>query len=163
MVASGGICGLTVAGSYYRRPRELKSLLVTLRMLESEIAYGVNPLPEALGRVACRSDKNVAPLLDRVAKELAAKSGDTAREIWERALAAFYRNSSLLPRDLLILRSLGANLGMSDRDDQLKHLHLAKEQLEQEISLAEEEAAKNVKLWSYLGFLGGLLAVIILY
>lgn len=163
VVASGGICGLAVAGSYSRRPRELKSLSVALSMLESEIAYGINPLPEALERVAGRSDKNVALLLNRVARELGAKSGDTAREIWERALAAFYRNSSLTPGDLVILRGLGANLGMSDRQDQLKQLHLAREQLEHEIVLAEEEASKNVKLWSYLGFLGGLLAVIILY
>ncbi|KUK81824.1 MAG: Putative thioredoxin [Pelotomaculum thermopropionicum] len=64
---------------------------------------------------------------------------------------------------LLILRNLGSSLGISDRDDQIKHLHLAMEQIRAETVAAEEEAARNVKLWSYLGFLGGLLLVLVLY
>ena len=37
------------------------------------------------------------------------------------------------------------------------------EQIKSENAKAEGEAARNVKLWNYLGFLGGLLVVLILY
>jgi stage III sporulation protein AB len=61
------------------------------------------------------------------------------------------------------LRSLGSSLGISDRADQIKHLTLAMEQIKLENIKAEDEAARNVKLWNYLGFLGGLVIVMILY
>jgi stage III sporulation protein AB len=132
-------------------------------MLETEIAYGANHMKEALEQVAARCDKAVAPLFSRAAADLSSSSGITAAAAWENSLCAFYRESTLKPQDLLILRSLGSSLGISDREDQIKHLDLAMEQVKSENIKAEEEAARNVKLWNYLGFLGGLLAVLILY
>jgi len=37
------------------------------------------------------------------------------------------------------------------------------EQLKTATAGAEEEAARNIKLWSYLGFLGGLITVLVIY
>lgn len=102
------------------------------------------------------------PLFSRAAAELSSNTGITAARAWENSLAAYYRASALNGQDLVILRSL-ASLGISDRTDQVKHLHLAMEQIKSENARAEEEAARNVKLWSHLGFLGGLLVVLILY
>lgn len=163
VVASGGIGGMTVAGRYSRRPRELKSLGYALQMLETEISYGANYLQIALEQVAGRCDRAVAPLFSRAAAELSSNTGITAARAWENSLAAYYRASALNGQDLIILRSLGSSLGISDRTDQVKHLHLAMEQIKSENARAEEEAARNVKLWNHLGFLGGLLVVLILY
>ncbi|MDD2554093.1 MAG: stage III sporulation protein SpoIIIAB [Desulfotomaculaceae bacterium] len=163
VVASSGIGGMTVAGRYSRRPRELKSLGYALQMLETEISYGANQLKVALEQVANRCDKVVAPLFSRAAAELSAATGITAAAAWENSLCAYYRKSALNPQDLIILRSLGSSLGISDRADQVKHLNLAMEQIKSENTKAEDEAARNVKLWNHLGFLGGLLVVLILY
>ena len=163
VVAAAGIGGMTVAGRYSRRPRELKSLGYALQMLETEISYGANYLQIALEQVAGRCDRAVAPLFSRAAAELSSNTGITAARAWENSLAAYYRASALNGQDLIILRSLGSSLGISDRTDQVKHLHLAMEQIKSENARAEEEAARNVKLWNHLGFLGGLLVVLILY
>lgn len=163
VVAAGTIGGMTVAGRYSRRPRELKSLGSALQMLETEIAYGANHMKEALEQVGARCDKAVEPLFSRAAANLSATSGVTAASAWESSLCAYYRGSALSPQDLIILRSLGSSLGISDREDQIKHLDLAMEQIKSENVKAEDEAARNVKLWNYLGFLGGLLLVLILY
>jgi len=163
VVAASGLSGLAVAGGYSRRPRELRWLRSALQMLETEVAYGATQLAEAMARVANRCDQAVAPLFSRTAAELSAMSGITAAEAWEKSLEGYYPGSALKPQDLSILRNLGSSLGISDRTDQIKHLRLAMEQISSEAAAAGEEAARNVKLWSYLGFLGGLMVVLILY
>ncbi|BAF59348.1 MAG: stage III sporulation protein AB [Pelotomaculum sp.] len=163
IVAASGLSGMAVAGSYSRRPGELRALRAALQMLETEIAYGASQLPEAFSRVAGCCEEAAAPLFRRAAAELSAMSGITAAEAWEKSLAGYYPGTALKPRDLSILRNLGSSLGISDRNDQIKHLNLAKEQIELEAVAAEAEASRNVKLWSYLGFLAGLAAVLVLY
>lgn len=163
VVAASGLGGMAVAGNYSRRPRELRSIRTALQMLETEIAYGATHLQEALSRVADRCDRSVAALFSRTAAELSSMSGVTAAQAWEKSICSYHRQSALKAQDLAILRSLGSSLGISDREDQIKHLRLAMEQIGSENLRAEEEAARNVKLWSYLGFLGGLLVVIVLY
>ena len=120
-------------------------------------------MPEALARVAGNCDRLVEPLFSRAAAEFAASTGITAANAWENALIHYYPGTALKPQDLSILRSLGSSLGRSDREDQVKHLHLAMEQIKSAMAGAEEEAARNVKLWSYLGFLGGLITVLVIY
>lgn len=163
VVAASGLSGLAVAGSYARRPRELRALRSALQMLETEIAYGATYLPEALETVASRCDQSVRPLFKDAGGELAANTGGSAAQIWEKALSGYYPASALKPQDHSILNNLGKSLGRSDCVDQVKHLRLTMEQIAQEASKAEEEATHNVKIWSYLGFLGGLVVVLVVY
>ncbi|NLI11984.1 stage III sporulation protein SpoIIIAB [Pelotomaculum propionicicum] len=163
IVAASGLGGIAVAGNYSRRPKELKSIRSALQMLETEISYGAAHLQEALSMVAERCDQDVACIFSRTAAELSARTGLTAAQAWEKSIQSYYKESALKAQDFSILRNLGASLGISDRTDQIKHLRLAMEQIGSENLRAEEEAARNVKLWSYLGFLSGFLAVIILY
>ncbi len=161
IVGACGYTGFAVAKKYRLRPKELRFLRSALQMLETEIAYGATPLPDAFELVAARCDKSVAALFALTKELLVGGDGITAGEAWNEALNRFQRKSALNSGDAAILRSLGVNLGISDREDQIKHLHLAQEQLRTEAAKAEDEAAKNVKLYNYLGFLGGLTIVLI--
>lgn len=163
VVAASGLTGIAVAGNYSRRPRELRSLQSALQVLETEIAYGATPLLEAMRLVAVRSDQAAGKLFSGTAALLSHMSGMTASEAWEKSLEFYYPATALKPQDLFILRNLGSSLGVSDREDQIKHLQLAMEQIRRETAAAEEEASRNVKMWSYLGFLGGLMLVLVLY
>lgn len=157
-----GCFGLSKAAGYLRRPVELRAIRAALMMLETEIVYGATVLPEALSRVARRCDRSVAPLFRLAAEELKSMSGVTAGEAWEKALHSYYPGTSLAPQDLAILRDLGASLGVSDRNDQRRHLSLAAGQIGAGSAAAESEAQKNAKLWGYLGFMGGLMVVLVL-
>jgi stage III sporulation protein AB len=163
VVAGGGLAGLAVARRYARRPAELRQLQSALQMLETEITYASTILPDALGGVASRCDRSVAVLFTAAREELLSMQGDTAAEAWEKALLRFYPDSNLTSADLAVLRTLGGVLGISDGRDQAKHLSLAREQLQSQIARADRDAAGNVKLWSYLGFLGALAVVILIY
>lgn len=163
IVVASGLAGMALASVYARRPKELRQLRSALQMLETEITYTATLLPDALSQVGSRCEQVVARLFNRTAAELKAMSGCTAREAWEAALEEYTDGTALTASDLSILRNLGNSLGISDQTDQVKHLHLAREQLKATAIRAEEEAARNVKLWNYLGFLGGLMVVLILY
>ncbi len=163
IISGGGICGVLIARGYSLRPAELRSLKSALQMLETEITYAATPLAEALGLVAARADYRLAPLFEETRKELLSMSGCTAKEAWEKALLKFYPHSFLIGCDMAILRRLGGALGISDSSGQSKHLMLAMEQVEAELKKAEASALQNVKLWNSLGFLGGIVIVLIFY
>lgn len=163
VIVSSGLAGMALANVYAVRPKELRQLRSALQMLETEITYTATLLPDALSQVGLRCEQAVARLFKRAAAELKTMSGCTAREAWETAVEEYSDGTALTAPDLSILRNLGNSLGVSDQADQVKHLHLTMEQLKTTEDRAEEEAARNVKLWNYLGFLGGLMVVLILY
>lgn len=155
--------GFILARDYLERPRQLRSIESALQMLETEIVYGATPLSEALDHIAAGCDPGVTVLFSQTARELRLSGGCTAGEAWQQSLAAFYQTSAVKDVDIAVLKRLGVSLGLSDRMDQKKHLKLAREQLRQEIRQAEELAQKNGRLYRYLGVLGGLALVLVLY
>lgn len=163
IVTASGLAGWKKAGLYSRRPRELRQLIAALQMLETDITYVATPLPEALARAAEQIGAPVSILLERIAGELQTGSGRPAREAWSESLQWYHQRSSLSDSDLSIVRGLGNSIGISDREDQGKHIRLAAEQLKAALTAAEEAAQKNVKMWNYVGLLGGLVIVLALY
>ncbi len=162
LIGSAGALGLMVARSYARRPHELRALQSALNLLETEIVYAAAPLAEALAQVGVRAEKCVSGLFTRAQAELAAGAGTTAQEAWESALEQYHPDSCLQPEDLAVLEGVGKVLGTSDRQDQARHLRLARERLQAQILKAEDDARRNVRLWRYLGFFAGCAGVLIL-
>ncbi|ACA59520.1 stage III sporulation protein SpoIIIAB [Candidatus Desulforudis audaxviator] len=162
LIGSAGALGLLVARGYARRPHELRAMHSALNLLETEIVYAAAPLAEALEQVGSRAEKCVSGLFIRAQAELAAGAGTTAQEAWEWALAQYQPDSYLRPEDLAVLEGVGKVLGTSDRQDQARHLRVARERLQAQILKAEDEARRNVRLWRYLGFFAGCAVVLIL-
>lgn len=163
VIAATGMAGWGVARVYAHRPRQLRQFIAALQLLETEITYAATPLPDALGRVAEQLEPPVSLFFRQVALELKSHRGYTAREAWQRSLDLYYPRSALGRGDAGVLRGLGNSIGISDREDQGKHLRLAAEQLKAALVAAEDSATKNVKMWNYLGLLGGLIVVLTLY
>lgn len=162
VVGAGGAAGLWVAQGYARRPEELRALQGALGLLATEISFALTPLPDALVQVARRADPRVAGLFRDVATLLCNRSGETVEEAWAKALDRFASRSALRDEDIAALAELGAVLGVSDCEDQVRHLALVVERLKVQGLRADEEARKNVRLWRYLGFCAGAAAVLVL-
>lgn len=162
-LAACGNLGFTWAGIYEKRPRQIKALEGALQLLETEIIYGATPLPEAMAEVAVRCDPEVAGLFRGTARELRTMEGATGGEAWQRAIDDFFPETALNKQDIHILRRLGSSLGISDREDQAKHLKLTKSQLANAAAQAEMNAKKSATVYRYLGVLGGLLLVLVVY
>lgn len=158
-----GIIGLVIARNYSLRPVQLRYLHHGLQMLETEMLYGLTPLPLALNRVGKGLPYPIGGFFVLTADFLITGEGKTAGEAWSMALKDLEEESALLPEDLDVLLYFGQSLGGSDREEQGKNLHLIKEQLSALEKKAEELKTKNQKLWQYLGFsVGAVIALILL-
>jgi stage III sporulation protein AB len=59
--------------------------------------------------------------------------------------------------------AFGKYLGSTDKQDQIKNIKLALNNLRQQEVTSIEEKQKNEKLWKYLGVLSGLMIFLLLY
>ncbi len=162
IIIGSGITGLIIARNYSLRPQQIRYLRNGMQMLETEILYGLTPLPEALRRIGQRLPFPIGQFYLRTSELLTHGEGLPAFEAWEIALRDLQDNSALLAEDLDILYYFGQSLGGSDRQEQEKNLRLVLEQLRQLEIKAEELKVKNKKLWQYLGFSLGAVVVLIL-
>lgn len=160
ILASSAI-GFDIARRYRDRPQHLRQLQSALQGLATEISYGATPLPEAFASLAATQREPISSLF-REAAAVLAQSGSTAAEAWQAGLDALVHVSVINNRDLVVVRQLGAVLGLSDSRDQERHLLLAVQQLQGEEIRAEQERQQNERMWRYLGVLSGILLVIVL-
>jgi len=163
IILCSGIIGLVVARNYSLRPQELRYLRNGMQMLETEILYGLTPLPQALQRVGSRLPRPINKLYIQTAALLINGEGSIAAEAWGKALENLEQESSLLPEDLDILYYFGQSLGGSDREEQGKNLKLVQEHLKNMEEKAENLKEKNQKLWQYLGFSMGTIIALVLF
>ncbi|MDI9568456.1 MAG: stage III sporulation protein SpoIIIAB [Bacillota bacterium] len=163
IIGACGLLGNDIARAYAQRPRLLRSLQTALQLLETEINYGATPLPAALKLVATAGDPQIAPFFLSVRALLLEPGGKGLVEAWKRGLEELKYYTVLTERDLEPLAALGGILGGSDRQDQVKHLQLAREQLKGAEKGAREACSKIERMWRYLGFLLGTMLVLTLY
>lgn len=158
LVLGFGCLGLLKAMSIRQRPREIRDMINALALLNTEIFWGATPLPEAFAVLADRSDRSWKKFFGSMEKRL--KTGEKAAIAWEECIKAYKGNFSLTEDDWGIIRSIGKSLGRSDRNEQHKQLELAQKHLGSVDDKARQQADNKAKMWSYLGFLGGMAIVV---
>ncbi len=161
LAATSGI-GWRIAGSYRRRPAQLRALAQSVRLLKAEVEYSVMPLPQALKHVATRADRAVADLY-RLAGEALSNVDVTVANAFRIGIDACAPRSALRSEDFDVMRELGATLGTSDSVHQSQQIDVALARLNSLEAMARELQQKNERMWQYLGVLSGLLIVILLY
>lgn len=161
IMAATSYVGWQVAGTYARRPRHLRDLQTGLAVLQTEIEYGGTPLPEALVVTARAAGPAVGPIFQRTATLLKHGGGMTAGEALKAALGEAADHTALTDPDHEVLLALAAVLGSSGRQDQVRHLQLARQRLAGEEARAEEHRARYERLARYLGVLSGAALVLI--
>ncbi len=153
--------GFEYAKKLRERPQQLRQLKVALQSLEAEMMYGLTPLATASERIALQMSKPISFLFERFAKKLDAEQ-TTAYEAWQAALQDIWIFTSLLESEREILLQFGATLGQHDREQQKKHITLALAHLEREEVEAREKQNRYERMFKSLGFLTGLLIVILM-
>ncbi|MBY0122432.1 stage III sporulation protein SpoIIIAB [Bacillus sp. S/N-304-OC-R1] len=143
------------------RPRQLRQLKSALQSLEAEIMYGHTPLHEAARRLSAQVPKPLSVFFDVFAKKLT-NSETTVKEAWEQSLKQIWKMTALKQGEYEIMKQFGETLGRHDRSSQQKQIMLTLSHLEREENDAYDKQAKYEKMVKSLGFLSGLLLVILL-
>jgi len=160
LIAGCGSLGLWLANRIRRRPAELRECLMALALLDTEIVWGVTPLPEAFCIVKERTDLPWQEFFGELQERL--QQGEPASSAWNDTISTQNTDFCLKPQDWQVIRDVGKGLGRSDSQEQHKQLELVQHQL----ALIKDQAViwseKQAKMWSYLGFLCGIAGVLIL-
>jgi len=153
--------GFEIARHLTERPRQLRHLRTALQSLEAEIMYGHVPLNDAAMNLAKQMPKPLSWFFEGFSKKLT--TGNTSvKEAWEECLQEVWRFTAFKQGEYEILKQFGETLGQHDRVSQQKHIILAITHLEREEQDAREKQARYEKMIKSLGFLSGLLLIILL-
>ncbi|WP_409346438.1 stage III sporulation protein SpoIIIAB [Paenibacillus sp. MBLB4367] len=160
---AGTMLGFYQAGLFARRPKQIRQLVQALKRLETEIGYGFMPLPDALGTAAKPLSAPLAAMFTKAASRMRDPDGRPAADSWKEAIAEGWPFTAMKAGELEVMQQLGSTLGVSDREDQIKHLRLAVSHLQAEEETAREEQKRYETMWKSLGVLTGALVVILMY
>jgi len=159
---SASMVGWQIGKYYACRPLQLRALLIALQMLETEIVYGLTPLHRAFVKIGHRVQKEVGQLF-LTAAELLITEEAGVEGCLAKSIRKHWSETALRKEEKGVLHSLGQVLGTTDREDQQKHLRLAITHLRGLEEEARVEQAKYERMYKSLGFLGGLLVVILMF
>ncbi|USG63652.1 stage III sporulation protein SpoIIIAB [Brevibacillus ruminantium] len=160
---SASMVGWQIGRFYAFRPVQLRALLVGLQMLETEIVYGLTPLYRALMKVGDRIPAEVGQIFHTAAGSLQEEKAQNVEEALGIGIQTHWSSTALKKQERDVLKSLGQVLGSSDREDQQKHLRLAVTHLRGLEEEARAEQNRYEKMYKSLGFLCGLLVVILMF
>lgn len=153
--------GFEAAKKLSERPRQLRQLKVALQSLEAEIMYGHSSLSEACIHISKQFEKPLSLFFARFARRLS-ESETVVSSAWKASLDSIWNKTAFGQGEYEVLRQFGETLGQHDREHQQKHIRLALIHLEREENDAIEKQGRYEKMVKNLGFLTGLLIVILL-
>ncbi len=143
------------------RPKQLRQLKVAVQSLEAEMMYGLTPLAEAADHIAKQLPKPVSTLFQRFSEKLFEKEC-SAFEAWQASIKDVWNTTALLDSEREVMLQFGSTLGQHDLEQQQKQIHLTLAHLAREEQEAREKQHRYEKMVKSLGFLAGLLVVILL-
>lgn len=153
--------GLEASRHLNERPRQLRQLKSALQSLEAEIMYGHTPLHEAARRLSTQLAKPLSKFFEVFAEKLT-NTETTVKDAWEQSLKEIWKVTAFKQGEFEIMKQFGETLGRHDRLSQQKQIMLTLTHLEREEADAYEKQAKYEKMVKSLGFLSGLLLIILL-
>ncbi|SDH50836.1 stage III sporulation protein AB [Alteribacillus persepolensis] len=152
--------GFKVAQKLTERPRQLRQLKVALQSFEAEIMYGVSPLAEASEKISQQLPSPISHLFKQFSELL--KNGERdAEKAWRKSLENIWGLTAMAEEEKEVMLQFGATLGKHEKMQQQKHIRLAMVHLEKEEEEAKDKQNRYEKMAKTLGFLSGLLLIIL--
>ncbi|MDQ0183773.1 stage III sporulation protein SpoIIIAB [Cytobacillus sp. FSL R5-0569] len=161
IIVATTLVGFEISKRLSERPRQLRQLKSALQSLEAEIMYGHTPLHEASRRLASQLSQPVSLFFADFASRLT-ETETTVMRAWENSLNHIWKKTALKNSEFEIMKQFGETLGRHDRISQQKQILLTLAHLEREEVDAHEKQAKYERMAKSLGFLSGLLLIILL-
>ncbi|OEF98431.1 stage III sporulation protein SpoIIIAB [Desulfuribacillus alkaliarsenatis] len=161
ILTSSTLIGFLLANRYGQRVKELRLIYSALKHFETEIIYGLTPMPEALRNIAKRMESPISNVYYEMSEKFSEHELSTV-DIWQTCWRDNRRHLALTKRDYDILMQLGYSIGQTDKENQLKHIGIALSYIQAEEEEARHDQQKHEKMYKYLGFLMGLMVVILM-
>ena len=155
--------GMEFARHLNQRPKQLRYFRSSLQALEAEIMFAHTPLEEAAIRLSKQLPQPINLFYQKFAENLSNSNSNTnVKDSWDESLRCMDNVLALKKNELEILSQFGETLGKHDRYQQQKQILLTMSHLEREEEEAIQVQNQYEKMVKSLGFLSGLLLIILL-
>lgn len=161
VVLGCGYLGMLFAARMGRRIRQLEGFEAVLTQLAFNIGFLALPLTEALERTVSGQRGEVRGLLEQIVTYMKERPDVTLQEAWKKSLQLHSGRLCLKQPEIEALYAFAAHLGKGDRQDALENIRLTAAKLKLVREGAQAEQARDGKLYRGLGFLSGILIVIL--
>ncbi len=162
VVLGFGYLGLLFAARLDSRVREIETIEKMLTQLSFYIGFLSLPMAEAIQRTAQGQQGSIRLLLDQINDFLQEYPHLPMDEAWEEAVRRHHRKFYLKEEEIQILLDFSKHLGMGDKETVLNQIRLTNAKLKLVGEEAKMEREERGKLYRGIGFLSGMLVVILL-
>lgn len=162
IISTSTLLGFVFGENLKKRLGDLNELERAVNHLQNQIVYTYSPLPEAIKEVAEKSKKPINLYFEYIAEML---QNNRVNSVFEAFSKSYEKNKGIMnlnKTDLDIILTLSKTLGDSNVDGQQRMFELCLSNIKKQINDAEEKMNKSLKMYRYLGFSLGAVAVIIL-
>lgn len=160
-ILASSLIGYDLSRQLSLRTRQLRMLIYSLQMIEAEMTYSQHSLRQIFINVEQKLTGPVGHFYKRLANGLVKPVADFFA-LWTETLITLQQESALHKQEIDILNQFGINIGNHTVDQQMKQIKLTTYYLQQQLDEAVNQQNKYDKTIKSLGFLFGLLVVLIL-
>jgi len=161
VLVSSSLIGIQLGKQLENRRNDLRCTNLALQVLEKEISFLSNSLPDAL-IFASNVKSNVSRIFKECGILLKSKQGYCADDAWRISVESNISHTYLNKEDKEILLNLSKSLGYYDIEHQVNSFKMIGSQIAIQEKKAQDIMEKEVKLYKKLAILGGLAIVIVL-
>lgn len=140
-----------------KRKENLKAFHNALVMLESEINYSANSIDRAFKNISGAVD--LTEFFEYVIEEMKDRG---IRKAWNSGITKFKTSFALTDDDVKILLTLSSELGITDRENQIKNIRYVLTMLEKAETEADSRYSSLSGLYRNISIGAGLTAAILL-
>ncbi len=163
IVLISSMIGYTYGENFKNRLLQLREIKRALIDFENDIVYLYTALPESLENIAHKSKDPIREFFYLVSLKLKNNEVNNVYMAFYESINEHKKNMNLKEEDYEILLDLSKSLGETNIEGQLKIFNLAKEKLDYELTIAEDECNKNIKVYRYLGVgVGAMIAIFLI-
>lgn len=162
IIMSGTMLGILMSRDYEMRIHNLKQLKKMLILLKGEIKYNNAGICESIRIVSERTEKIAGGFLKKVADNF--ESGNfSLKEAWESGTDEYLKpNSKLKDKELIYIKELGLNLGITDKETQINNIMNCMESINLSIDELDAGRPEKCKMYKSLGIMAGAFIAIVL-
>lgn len=161
LISATSFVGLDISKKFTLRTKELRMFIYSLQMIEAEMTYSNHSLRQIFILVNQKTDGPVAHFYERLANHLQNPITHFST-LWDKELNYLKQHSTFKENEINILQQFGKNIGNHTIEQQKKQIKLTTYYLQKQLDEAIEHKNKYDRTVKSLGFLFGLLIVLIL-
>lgn len=162
ILLSGTLTGITLSKEYEMRIVNLKQFKKMLILLKGEINYNNSGIYESLINVSERTDNIMGVFLNTVSEKFCSNK-TTLKEAWDYGVEMVLKTqTSLRDKELLYIKDLGMNLGITDKETQINNILNCIETINLSLEELNENKTEKCKLYRTLGVMASAFLIIVL-